>query len=125
MSIKIIPGETLVYRNEETGYLEFPEITEIKKECHVGLYSPLTRDGTLVVNGFLVTCYMDMKSVSWIHHSFLPLRLACSLNKYRRKHIELNGVHPFAAALTKLRRFRVTQTVMSMSNRKKMQKNKE
>jgi len=39
-----------------------------------GVYAPLTTDGTLIVNGVLVSCYANISSQSIAHDSMTSLR---------------------------------------------------
>ena len=51
----LVPGDTLLHW--EGVQVEEGEITEIKERQESGYWAPLTRAGTLLVDGFLVSCY--------------------------------------------------------------------
>jgi len=51
----LVPGESLLYWTGEK--MEEREITEIKTSIESGFWMPLTSSGTLLVNGFLMSCY--------------------------------------------------------------------
>lgn len=49
-------------------------VTSIRQEIRIGVFAPTTIDGTLVVNGIVVSCYTDIVPV-WVAHAILaPLR---------------------------------------------------
>ena len=51
----LVPGDTLLHW--DGVQMEELEITEIKTNQEPGFWAPLTRSGTLLVNGFLMSCY--------------------------------------------------------------------
>ena len=51
----LVPGDTLLHW--DGVQMEELEITEIKTSQEPGFWAPLTRAGTLLVNGFLMSCY--------------------------------------------------------------------
>ena len=51
----LVPGDTLLHW--DGGQMEELEITEIKRRQESGFWALLTRSGTLLVNGFLMSCY--------------------------------------------------------------------
>ena len=51
----LVPRDTLLHW--DGVQMEKLEITEIKTSQESGFWAPLTRSGTLLVNGFLVSCY--------------------------------------------------------------------
>ena len=62
-------GDILIH--EDTG--NKAEITRIDAKVENGFYSPLTSSGTLVVDGYLVSCYASYPhQVS--HTAVLPIR---------------------------------------------------
>jgi len=68
----LVPGDTLLHW---TGVeMEEMEIAEIRTSLESGYWAPMTRDGTLLVNGFLMSCY-----ASYPHQlsdlSMLPAKL--------------------------------------------------
>ena len=51
----LVPRDTLLHW--DGVQMEELKITEIKTSQESGFWAPLTRSGTLLVNGFLVSCY--------------------------------------------------------------------
>jgi len=51
----LVPGDTLLHWSE--GEMEEKLISKIRTRKEAGVWSPLTRAGTLLVNGFLMSCY--------------------------------------------------------------------
>ena len=65
----LVPGDTLLHWDGEQ--MEEVEITEIKTRQESGFWAPLTRSGTLLVDGFLMSCYASYPhKVSYIITSF-------------------------------------------------------
>merc|ERR1712215_12149 len=51
----LVPGDTLLHWDGEQ--VKEQEISMIKKSMESGYWAPLTRSGTLLVNGYLMSCY--------------------------------------------------------------------
>merc|ERR1712142_1322732 len=51
----LVPGDTLLHWNGVE--MKEKEIAEIRTSLESGYWAPMTRDGTLLVNGFLMSCY--------------------------------------------------------------------
>merc|ERR1711862_428995 len=51
----LVPGDTLLHRDGEQ--VKEQEISMIKTSMETGYWAPLTRSGTLLVNGYLMSCY--------------------------------------------------------------------
>merc|ERR1711942_18910 len=51
----LVPGDTLLHRDGEQ--VKEQEISMIKTSMESGYWAPLTRSGTLLVNGYLMSCY--------------------------------------------------------------------
>ena len=51
----LVPGDTLLHWDGVE--IEEVERTEIKTRQESGFWAPLTRSGTLLVDGFLMSCY--------------------------------------------------------------------
>ena len=51
----LVPGDTLLHW--DGVQMEELEITKIKARQESGFWAPLTRSGTLLVDGFLMSCY--------------------------------------------------------------------
>lgn len=63
-------GDTL-----KTGPDGQSSVTKITMATHVGVYAPLTRHGTMIVDGVLVSCYAHWHSHTIAHLSMAPLRM--------------------------------------------------
>lgn len=59
-------------------------LTKIKKSRGRGVYAPLTSHGTLLVNGYLVSCYATVADHSLAHDSLAPLRMWLRLTSWIR-----------------------------------------
>uniref|UniRef100_A0A7S1T761 Hint domain-containing protein n=2 Tax=Compsopogon caeruleus TaxID=31354 RepID=A0A7S1T761_9RHOD len=51
-------------------------VTRVEFTTGLGLYNPHTRTGTMVVNGFVVSCYTDALNAYLAHFLLLPERVA-------------------------------------------------
>lgn len=54
---------------------ESTRVVEITMATHVGVYAPLTRHGTMLVDGVLVSCYAHWDSHTIAHIVMAPLRI--------------------------------------------------
>ena len=55
----LVPGDTLLHWNGVE--MKEKEIVEIGTSLESGYWAPMTRDGTLLVNGFLMSCYASFQ----------------------------------------------------------------
>jgi hypothetical protein len=99
----------------QTAYHQQGHVDKITVTTQVGVYAPLTRHGTMIVDGVLVSCYAHWNSHTVAHLSMAPLRLWTDVtslltSSFRSlfvntsvsptKHFE--GIHWYAAALMKI-----------------------
>jgi len=70
LSSKLVIGDKLVKHDRTLA--EITQIVTIKAE---GFYAPLTANGTLVVNGFLASCYAEHPNHDNMHLMMKPLIL--------------------------------------------------
>lgn len=99
------------------GCLSRVQISAISHTAEEGLYAPLTQCGTVVVEGFLCSCYADVLPASmpyWLryftasheglHGALFPWRVACSLGANKGEAVSkvFHGIHPYCRALMKL-----------------------
>ena len=90
-------------------------VAEITMKSHMGIYAPLTRHGTMMVDGVLVSCYAHWHSHTMAHFSMAPLRMwtdiksllmsfgMSSINQVSPRH-ELDGIHWYAESLMSIAR---------------------
>lgn len=82
-------------------------VVEIEKRVCVGAFAPLTKSGTLIVNGFLVSSYAHVDSHAKAHASLAPLRLWYGLGSKIGKNATgartskgpKTGIHAYATTL--------------------------
>lgn len=61
------------------GNLEPQKVVHITAELSKGVFAPLTREGTIIVDSIAASCYALIDSQSVAHWSFMPMRLANTL----------------------------------------------
>jgi len=108
-------GNSLTCFNEN-GHPLLTEVVEIREVEERGVFSPLSKSGTLLVDGFLVSCYAHVGSLTheMAHASFAPLRFWFKskhmYNKLMQTRKRANvqkvprvGIHGYANGLINLR----------------------
>lgn len=87
------------------GSLEPRRVINISSEMSKGVYAPLTREGTIIVNSITASCYALVDSQSIAHWSFMPVRAYNLVKHYlvdessaKTSSIQ-NGVHWYAKTL--------------------------
>lgn len=92
----------------------YEAVTRITMTTEIGVYAPLTRQGTLLVDGVLVSCYAHCPSHDAAHLIMAPLRAASPLyGAWKRLsslmigglpelHSDGAGIHWYAATLMSL-----------------------
>ena len=94
----------IVEKNPEI--IKFKKIIAIKSVFKRGYFAPLSFSETLIVNGFLVSCYADFKAHDLAHHGMLPLRLyLCTKRKFIKTEEPMEGYHPYAKFLIGVKKF--------------------
>ncbi|GBM65749.1 Indian hedgehog protein [Araneus ventricosus] len=102
------------------GKLTLERVRNIAVESEVGVYAPLTRHGTVVVNDVVASCYAMMHEQSLAHLAFMPVRLLhnfkqASVHALQKLHFvkfrtanntieEHEGIHWYATMLYHLSR---------------------
>jgi hypothetical protein len=74
MANTIVVGDYLVYLHESQTYSTV-RVEGIGRKEVTGVFAPMTKSGTMIVNGFLVSCYASYPSHAKAHASLAPLRL--------------------------------------------------
>ncbi|KAL1022212.1 hypothetical protein UPYG_G00023780 [Umbra pygmaea] len=95
-----VTGE-LVGQNEEgrKGVGRLSRISQVNMREDVGVYAPLTRHGTLVVNGVVTSCYAVVDEHNLAHWAFAPLRLLHHWTGSAGGHVGDTGVHWYSKVL--------------------------
>jgi len=103
---KVQIGDTLVKVRREDHAVEIVSVTNIQRKTLKGIFAPLTKSGTLLVNGFLVSCYAHVKSHEVAHASLAPLRFWYERTKKWSPQHQIpdtqrssDGIHKFAKFL--------------------------
>jgi hypothetical protein len=74
MAKNIRIGDSLLHVGSDK-VIQSVGVTGIDKRVCIGVFAPLTKSGTLMVNGFLVSSYAHVDSHAKAHASLAPLRL--------------------------------------------------
>lgn len=101
-------GDLLYVLNENVS--TFQAVTKITMTTEIGVYAPLTRQGTLLVDGTLVSCYAHWPSHRAAHLFMAPLRAAYTLYRAWERVTgiqwyssqQTGGTHWYAGALMPL-----------------------
>ena len=73
-------GDYLLTTEKNSIHME--RVTHIKVESKQGVYAPLTREGTLVVNSVVASCYAYIDNVFIAHSAFAPMRIFHDISQY-------------------------------------------
>lgn len=80
--------------------IKFKKIIAVKSVFKRGYFAPLSFSGTLIVNGFFVSCYADIESHDLAHKGMFPLRLYLwTKRKIIHEEEPKEGYHPYAKFL--------------------------
>jgi len=96
-------GDSLLHLNGDK-VVENVRVLGIERKICLGAFAPLTKSGTLIVDGFLVSSYAHVDSQAKAHVSMAPLRLWYQLNARIGKHTKIpkSGVHAWAKTLASI-----------------------
>ncbi|XP_022194356.2 indian hedgehog protein [Nilaparvata lugens] len=75
------PGDSVLLANTSGGDPIIDQVLTIDTFTTAGVYAPLTRTGTIVVNGVSASCYALINSQFVAHLSFAPLRIYLNLKE--------------------------------------------
>ena len=100
------PGNDSVYVSV-AGRLGVSMVTSVTMVMGRGVFAPLTRSGTIVVDGVAASCYALVSSHGVAHASMAPLRLAASAGApvdwwAWSSASSVDGVHWYARLLSRL-----------------------
>ncbi|KAG7163356.1 hedgehog-like [Homarus americanus] len=76
---RVEAGDFLLVTGQEGVSLE--EVVGIRHVMGEGVFAPLTAEGTVVVDGFIASCYAVIDSQAIAHWAFLPVRLYSNLKE--------------------------------------------
>ena len=66
----------------ENDSISLSKVTKITTDTRKGIYAPLTKHGTIVVNGVVSSCYAYINSVPIAHLVFAPMRAYHDISNY-------------------------------------------
>ncbi|CAG0884256.1 unnamed protein product [Cyprideis torosa] len=101
-------------RGGNSSLLHSEEVTDLRMVRHQGFFAPLTRQGNVVVDDFVVSCYAVVDSEAMANAAFLPLRWWTSFTSWltegatvssARSDEGTQGVHWYAKLLYSLARY--------------------
>ncbi|KAK8750384.1 hypothetical protein OTU49_014801 [Cherax quadricarinatus] len=76
---RVEAGDFLLVTGQKGVRLE--KVVAIRHELGEGVFAPLTAEGTVVVDGFVASCYAVIDSQAIAHWAFLPVRLYSNLKE--------------------------------------------
>lgn len=89
------PGQCVLVSGGRSGRLS--RVNRVSVAIKRGVFAPLTRQGTVVVDGVLASCYAAVNQHLLAHRSFSPLRLMHSWTGSTGRHGD--GMHWYAQLL--------------------------
>ena len=98
------PGDYVFTLNPDDN-IQPSKVTRVGTVSAVGNYAPLTAEGTMIVDGILVSCYTEVTAKQKdIHALFAPLRLLYDmLPQGAKEHASQEGIHWYARTLMHIR----------------------
>ena len=73
-------GHYLILGEKDSLFLS--KVTQITVDTRKGIYAPLTKHGTIVVNDVIASCYAYINSVPVAHFVFAPMRAYHDISQY-------------------------------------------
>ncbi|NWQ74752.1 IHH protein, partial [Columbina picui] len=98
---RVRPGHFVLVAADGGGWLP-AEVVGVRDQRDMGAYAPLTRHGTLVVDGVVASCFALVQEQQLAQLAFWPLRLYHSLVGWPG--VQGNGVHWYSGLLYRLGR---------------------
>ncbi|KAJ8003967.1 hypothetical protein DPEC_G00153910 [Dallia pectoralis] len=83
----------------EESHGRFSRVSRVGVREDVGVYAPLTRHGTLAVNGVVVSCYAVVDGHGMAHWAFAPFRLLYHWTGFGGGHFGDIGIHWYSQLL--------------------------
>ncbi|KAF3857037.1 hypothetical protein F7725_008896 [Dissostichus mawsoni] len=90
-------GQCVVVQTGGEGRLS--RVKRVTLRASRGAFAPLTQQGTLMVNGVLVSCYAVVEQHALAHWAFSPLRILHSWTGFTGSHQNHEGVHWYSLLL--------------------------
>nr|XP_050033319.1 indian hedgehog protein-like [Dermacentor andersoni] len=92
-----------LYNDARTRDLRPVRVRDVRAVWLSGVYAPLTREGTVIVDGVAASCYAGVQNQALAHWAFAPLRLWRSLAAPSKPTpCDFDGVHWYADVLYRL-----------------------
>lgn len=91
------PGQCVLVAGQKHGEGRLSRVTRVSLRASRGAFAPLTRQGTLVVDGVVASCYAVVQQHSLAHWAFSPLRLIHSWTGSTGSHGD--GIHWYSQLL--------------------------
>ncbi|KAM8722406.1 indian hedgehog B protein-like isoform 2-T2 [Acanthopagrus schlegelii] len=91
------PGQCVLVAGQRNGEGRLSRVTRVSLRASRGAFAPLTRQGTLVVDGVVASCYAVVEQHSLAHWAFSPLRLIHSWTGSTGSHGD--GIHWYSQLL--------------------------
>jgi hypothetical protein len=110
IAARIIPGRFKIWKlSAKSKQMHLVSVTRVTRIVKLGMYSPLTNHGTIVVNDVLASCYSTYQH-DLVHAALSPYRWFRWLFPVTKKAqanslVEPDGILPFATALRALNSF--------------------
>lgn len=114
-AVRVEQGDYLLVN--VNGTLVPRKVLRVTAEMHTGVYAPLTREGTIVVNEVAASCYAMVDSQRIAHWSFWPARWATAVGSWfaslgdattaapPTEESRQSGIHWYANALYSIKDF--------------------
>ncbi|KAL5010763.1 hypothetical protein ScPMuIL_013068 [Solemya velum] len=75
-------GQYVYFADGDFRTMKPLRIVNIKLVSERGIYAPLTKHGTIVVDGFVASCYANINNINLAHFALMPMRLVYDISKY-------------------------------------------
>ena len=96
------PGDYIPGIESSNTQIQPTRVTKITSVRKQGVYAPMTRCGTIVVDGSVASCYASYPSHAVAHAVMAPLRIYYIITKQHCGLPIKEGVNPYASFLYKL-----------------------